>query len=119
MAIDEDAHRYVVGAEEVGIDTVWIISGCLFEDDMPVEFIANGVAAPQATFKAIAWYDDEEAFHARGYIVPQKASIRDPALYLTPIREIEYRTGLNFFPELDQAEQDRIETAEHHSIWHP
>lgn len=114
----ENAHRFVVSNDPGNeIDTVWIISGCVFEGETPVEFIANEVAVPQSTFKVIAWFANDGEFHARGYNVPQEASIRDPKLYLTPIREIEELTGLNFFPELDEAEQDRIETAVFENIW--
>lgn len=95
----EDAHRSVVGEDiHPDIDTVWIISGCIYEDDTPVEIIANDVAVPHSTFKVIAWYDVDDAFQARGYNVYQEDAERDPTQYLTTIAEIEVLTGLSFFP---------------------
>jgi hypothetical protein len=49
----------------LGIDTVWGISGPIYEDtdgggdEDPVDLIGNDVAVPQATFKVIGWFDDD------------------------------------------------------------
>lgn len=47
----------------------------------------------------------------------QDDHIRDPGRYLTKIDEIEAKTGLDFFPELDEATETLIETAQPTTLW--
>jgi DNA/RNA endonuclease G (NUC1) len=39
----------------------------------------------------------------------QNPSANDLQTYALPVRAIEERTGLNFFPHLSQSEQNRVE----------
>lgn len=112
----EDMHQEIVKSGP--IDTVWIISGPIFEGDQPVSMIGNGVAVPQATYKIIGWFGTDETFNARGYVVRQEDRIRNnPAHYLRRIREIEDATGLDFFPELPPDRANAIETATPTNLW--
>ena len=120
----EELHQNVVVDLSVGIDTVWVISGPLYEDtdsdgdEDPVDMIGNGVAVPQATYKVIGWFDGDGVFQARGYVVRQEDRVRnDPAHYLTQIDNIESATGLDFFPELPADRAHTIESVAHTALW--
>ncbi len=112
----ENMHQEMVTASS--IDTVWIISGPLFQNDAPEFMVGNAVAVPKATYKIVGWFTNDGVFHARGFVVKQDDRIRnDPAHYFTPIREIEQATGLNFFPNLPADRADAIETILPTDLW--
>ena len=114
----EELHQGVVVDFDLGIDTVWIISGPVFEGGEPEFTVGNDVAVPVGTYKVIGWFDDDDQFHARGYIVKQEDRERDdPAHYLVKIRDIEEQTGLNFFPDLPSSRANAIETVLPTDLW--
>jgi len=120
----EILHQGVVADASIGISTVWVISGPIFEDtnNDGVENLAgqvgNGVGVPHSTYKVIGWFDGNGEFNARGYVVRQEDRVRNnPAHYLTPIDEIETNTGLDFFPELPTARAAQIEAPHHTTLW--
>ncbi|MFG0252519.1 MAG: DNA/RNA non-specific endonuclease [Phycisphaerales bacterium JB038] len=114
----EELHQEVVTDLNVNIDTVWVISGPVFENGHPEFTVRNGVAVPMGTYKVISWFDGAGDFQARGYIVKQDDRVRnDPSHYLVRIRDIEQQTGLNFFPELHASRADTIETVLPMDLW--
>ena len=114
----EDAHRFIVRAPTGGhnIRTLWVISGTIFAQTGQIATVGNGVGVPEATYKVIGWFESG-GFHARGYVVPQNAQATDPTLYLTKIDDIEERTGLDFFPDFDEALEVPLEKAQHTDLW--
>ena len=119
----ENLHQGVVANISLNINTVWIISGPIFEDsdgdgiEDSVDLIGNDVGVPQATFKVVGWFDGNGLFNARGYVVRQEDRVRDPAHYLTPIDDIEAATGFNFMPELPADRAAQIESVQHTTLW--
>ncbi len=120
----EELHQDVVADLTVAIDTVWVISEPIYEDtdgdgdEDPVDMIGNDVAVPQATYKVIGWFDGNDVFHARGYVVRQEDRVRNnPAHYLRRIDDIESVTGLDFFPELPTNRVNAIESVVHTDLW--
>jgi endonuclease G len=118
----EDEHRFIVQSG-VDIETVWVISGPIFRvdedtgDDVPLKKIANGVGVPQATYKVIAWRDEEGDLEARGFIIRQGAKSVDLEGYIETIDAVEEETGLDFFPELSDNLEAALESAEHVDLW--
>lgn len=122
----EELHQEVVGDETLGIDTVWVISGPVFEDqdgdgvEDPIEVVGNGIAVPHGTYKVVGWFDGDGLFQARGYVVRQEDRIRHkPEHYLTSIDSIEADTGLDFFPELPEDREALIEGSLPSDTWGP
>ncbi len=112
----EEAHRSVVANPASGIRAIWVISGPVCEGDQPKTTVGNGVGVPHATYKVVGWFDGTNRFHVRGYVVRQEDRIRDPEHYLTPVDEVERLTGLDFFPEMEDAlESELAET--HVTLW--
>ncbi len=116
----ENLHQEIVVDSNYHIDTVWIISGPVFDQDQPEFTVGNDIAVPKATYKVIGWFDENGDFNARGYIVKQEDRVRrDPGHYQVKIREIEAATGLNFFPKLEPHCADLIEDVLHPTLWGP
>jgi endonuclease G len=68
----------------------------------------------------ISEYDSgKKGIRAIAYLVPHEEKWRDTELtrYVVSIRRIETLTGLNFFPKLPQATQDKLETAVAPRAW--
>lgn len=141
-------HRLEESVEEIVsdsivIDVVWTISGAVFQDqdnppgESPTEDLENaaritdGFAVPYATYKIVAWFDENGGIQTRGYLFEQPYTHTPPGLpqftipdqslplneYLVPIRDIEKRTGIDFFPRLVDDVQTVIETAEFDNQW--
>lgn len=113
----ENAHRNAVNRSDLDIDKLWIICGTLFENGVPEFTVGNNVGVPKATYKVIGWFEDDGNFAARGYILNQDDRSRDLTTYLTPIDTIEAKTGLDFFPDLDEVVETVLEAAEHDELW--
>lgn len=97
-------------------EEVWVITGPIY----PIvgkQRLHGRVAVPEACFKIIL--DEHDAgLRALAFIIPQEVTGReDPAQFLTSIREIEERTGLNFLAALDEAIQDALETHANRRVW--
>ncbi|GKW50380.1 DNA/RNA non-specific endonuclease [Halomonas sp. NCCP-2165] len=103
--------------EEVVIDhfvprfgTLQVIAGPIF----PPRFRDNVlnrvglVEVPEAFYKIVVVPGDEPS--ALAFIMPQTVRGDEPLdRYLVSIDEVEARTGLNFFPNLPEAEAERLE----------
>jgi endonuclease G len=90
---------------------LWVVTGPVF-DEHPPRFSPEWIAVPKAFFR-IFWAEDEEG-HLRvlAFLMPQETPPQaDLRAYLTTVRAIEAATGIDFFPDLPQREQDRLETA--------
>lgn len=114
----EDAHREIVADAGAGIKTVWLISGPVFKDGQAEQVIGpDRVGAPAAVYKIVAWQKAGGAFTARGYIIKQEDTGTDLKAYLTKIDDIEAATGLDFFSDLDEAEEDALEAKKFTTMW--
>ena len=97
-------------------DEVWVITGPIYPE-RGKQRLQGRVAVPEACFKIIL-DEHDSGLRALAFIIPQDVSGReDPAQFLTSIREIEARTGLNFLAALDQAVQDAIESHTNRRVW--
>jgi|GEM_PF-3516057 endonuclease G len=115
----EDEHRDVVGKPALGIDTVWIVSGPVFKNGLADKVIGQDrVGAPAAMYKIVAWEKDG-TLHARGYIIKQNDTNTELKTYLVTIDKIEEETGLDFFPDLPEAEEAALEAKQFQTLWGP
>lgn len=103
---------------------VWVICGPVYTtaDDEPISptkrFGAKNVCIPVACFKIVMRVDASGQVQTLAFIMPQEnAAGHPPKEYLTSIREVERRTGLNFFSSLKQANQDAIELVVSPALW--
>ena len=116
----ENEHRGIVGARS-DIEEIWVVSGPIFRNDEPLEVITNQgrtMAAPHATYKVIGWFTGDN-FHCRGYIIDQEDRIdrRDLGLAIRSVDTIEDLTGIDFFHELPDAQENLLESKVHARLW--
>jgi endonuclease G len=98
-------------------DTFWIVAGPIFEAGEVKRRTGNGIAVPDAFFKIVAWVDRSSKFQAMAFIFPKDAVFRDPSIYLSSVNEVEVRTGIDFFHELDEDAEDDAEAFVPNCMW--
>lgn len=90
----------------------WVTCGPVFDAGRPAQTIRDGIRVPDAFFLIVTDRDEATGvLRAQAYLVPHRA-IRDDedfSDYLTDIRTVERRTGLDFFPKLDATKQASLE----------
>lgn len=115
----ENEHRDIVGNATAGINPIWVISGPVFKNGQSERVIGEDrVGAPASVYKIVAWEKDGK-FHARGYIVGQESTSTELKTYLVTIDKIEEETGLDFFPDLSEAEEAELEAKQFQTLWGP
>ncbi len=94
---------------------VWVITGPIYRT--PPRAMSSGVSIPEACFK-ILLDEHDEGLRTLSFIIPQDVhGDEDPARFLTSVREIERRTGLNFFNQLPENTQEKLETVISPRLW--
>jgi endonuclease G, mitochondrial len=93
------------------VNNVWVIAGPIF-DKAPVDRWPKGIAVPTHCYMIVAYKRGyRDTLKGTAYIFPQQpaenSTIED---HVVSIREIESRTGINFFPDFTPAVQNNLET---------
>lgn len=111
-------------------DTLYVVTGCLFEKSSKVSGNNSGfyVKVPTHYYKALLYKGSNSAtvadgYMAAGFILPHDASIADGNCmdYICSISDLEEQTGIDFFPNLakklgtEKAKQ--IETETPNNFW--
>ncbi|MDR2862427.1 MAG: DNA/RNA non-specific endonuclease [Puniceicoccales bacterium] len=97
---------------------VWVICGPVYEGTKAKHSLKTGVAVPDAFFLIIA-EKSEGGIRAEAFLVPHRdiKTTADPSQFLVSIRDIERRTGLDFFPALPGDVQNALETKPARRAW--
>jgi endonuclease G len=106
-------HRYV---ERYG--TIWVQVGPVYTAP-PAQRIGR-LPVPAAFWMVVSEYEaKEQGIRAIAYLVPHEEKWRDTELtrYVVSIRKVEELTGLDFFPKLPKAMQDRLESTAAARAW--
>lgn len=89
---------------------VWVVTGPIW-DDTPNYLKDSPVDIPDAFYKIFIGIDFKGAPHSLAFIAPQQLRGTEPlSRYLTTIDEVERRTGLDFFWELEDGREARLES---------
>lgn len=96
-------------------DETIVVSGPVLKDNLP-RIGVTGVSVPDEHFKVLLRSKDGQR-SAIAFLMTQNPSASDLQTYALPVRAIEERTGLNFFPHLSQNEQNRVEESIDWSAW--
>ena len=114
----KDMEQRVVKRYVERYGTVWVQVGPVFS--IPPEKTVGRVPVPSAFWMVISEYEKEKrGLRAIAYLVPHEEKWRDAELtrYVVSIRKIEQLTGLDFFPKLPVATQERLESAPASRAW--
>ncbi len=98
-------------------DTFWIVAGPIFERGIVRETIGNGIAVPDGFFKIVTWINRDRKFQAMAFIFPTDATVKNPTSYLSSVDEVEERTGIDFFPHLEQGIAEEVEAFTPKRMW--
>lgn len=107
---------------------VWVMCGPVYDADKTPRQIGSGVTVPDAFFLIISTHEKDSSskditdtglMRTKAFLVPHReiSAKDDPSKYLVGVREIERRTGLDFFPLLSSEVQDALEPEAAKRAW--
>jgi len=94
-----------------------VVTGPIFYNNKKHKEIGrNGVDIPDAYFKVILDYRKPDV-KAIGFILPNRRVDKPLSCYTVPVNNIERITGFNFFPQLPDDIEERLESHSDYSRW--
>jgi endonuclease G len=96
-------------------DETYIVSGPVLSDDLP-KIRNTDISIPREHFKVVMRSHDGKR-RAIAFLMAQNPAASDLRTYALSVRDVEKISGLNFFPHLNQTEQDEIEQSIDWSKW--
>ncbi len=110
--LEENVRNWAWDKEEI-----YVASGPLLKIISNKKIGNNGVSVPEIFFKVLLNYDDKHS-EAIAFFIPNNVSNEHLHSYSMSIDEIEKHTGLDFFADLlDNDEEERIESSFDPSKW--
>ena len=76
----------------------------------------NGVSVAEYYYKVVL-YNNDGVHYAIGFILPNKPSSLKLESYAVPVNEVESKTGIDFFPALNDEDEERVEGVVYKSMW--
>ena len=95
--------------------TVYVVTGPVFTSTMTT-IGPNKVAVPQSYFKVILDYFEPE-LKAIAFVIPNEASQLPLQHFAVSIDDVEYLTGLDFFPLITDSVESQLESKFDISLW--
>jgi len=96
-------------------DGIYIVTGGILEDNLPT-IGTEKVSIPKQFYKIILDYTKPEV-KAIAFLVPHEDSNRALYSFVTTIDNIEALTGIDFFPELPDENEDKLEESSSYKQW--
>ena len=96
---------------------IWVITGPVFDDR--IEYLKSGhnVEIPDAFYKLYAMQNEGKTY-LLAFLMPQTVKGNEPLdRYLVTVDKIEELTGLDFFHELDDSEENALESTLNPAVW--
>jgi len=114
----KDLEQRVVRRYVERYGTVWVQVGPVYAA-APARRIGR-LPVPEAFWMVVSEYDETaRGIRAIAYVIPHEEKWRDTELtrYVVSVRQVEALTGLDFFPRLPKAVQDRLESTAAPRAW--
>lgn len=114
----EAMERRVISRYTRRFGDVWVICGPIYDAAKPSAKLRSGVAVPDAFFLIVA-EKSSAGVSAQAFVVPHKEikETANPNQFLASVRDIETKTGLNFFPQFSKTAQEALETKTLSRAW--
>jgi endonuclease G, mitochondrial len=96
-------------------DGVYVVTGGVLENGL-VTIGNENVAVPNYFYKVIL-DNDNGKYRMIGFLVPAVDSEKALYEFVVPVDEIERRTGIDFFPQLNDATETRLEKSSDYKNW--
>lgn len=89
-------------------DSLYIVTGPVFSDSIPIEIGTHRVAVPNSFYKVLLQHRGE-AWEAIGFLLKNEGSKQPLSAFTLTIDEVETVTGIDFFPLLEDALEENVE----------
>lgn len=101
---------------------IWVLCGPIYDESPEAARKIRGkeIAIPDAFFLVVVDRDEERgnALRTLAFIIPHCKDLDDDlSNYLVGIREVERRSRLNFFPDLEDFVQNQLEVPAAKTVW--
>lgn len=94
---------------------IYVVTGPILPKTKTITIGANKVTVPDAYYKVI--YDRTPPEKMIGFILPNKGSSKHLQEFTVTVDAVEQATGLDFFSELPQPQQEQLESTISTSAW--
>ncbi len=96
-------------------DGVYVVTGGILENNLKT-IGSEDVAVPKYFYKVLL---DNSGGNTKiiAFLVPHKTSNKPLYEYVVSVDELEKRTGIDFFPELDDAKENKLEAMTTYKQW--
>lgn len=87
-----------------GVDTLYVVTGVGFDNtNYQYAHDRDGMACPipDYFYKVVVWRDNQERWHSKAWCIPHEGFSGKPNNYQKTLREMEAKTGFDFFPALN------------------
>ena len=96
--------------------SVYVVTGPVLTDGPYKKIGEQGVSIPKYYYKAMLDYQEPD-YKAIGFLLPNEGTDADLENFATSIDELEERTGIDFFPQLPDEEENSLESHYRVSDW--
>ena len=97
-------------------EQIWIVTGPILKNGLPSIGRKNKVSVPSEYFKVIL-RKEGDSFKGVGFLMSVDVPYPELVSYALSINQIEDHAGLDFFPGLDDSEEEEIESEIDLSNW--
>lgn len=94
-------------------DSIYVVTGGVLSNDLATIGFEN-VAVPKYFYKILLSKDGEKMI---GFLVPHEKSEKPLYSFIVAVDKIEEMTGIDFFPSLDDAIENKLESKSDYSDW--
>ncbi len=99
-------------------DKVWVVTGPIFDDKVERLKSSSWIEIPDEFYKVYIGLKGKEEPKALAFIMPQEVRGNEPLTrFVTSIDEVEKKTHLNFFADLDDKIENKIEKSIEIESW--
>jgi len=99
----------------VDLDVIYVVTGPVLRPGLKT-IGPDKVAVPTKFYKVVLYVSDSDTM-AIGFIVPTAATSRDLTRYAVPVDSVEAVTGLDFFNDLPDGTENRVESDVETDFW--
>lgn len=101
----------------VDYGAVCVVTGPVLNGDLPTTFEGGILSVPEYFYKVILSHSDQET-KAIGFVLRNEGSSLPVQHFAVTVDSVEQLTGLDFFNELPDSTENRIESTSNPTDWH-
>ncbi|MCD8434177.1 DNA/RNA non-specific endonuclease [Tenacibaculum dicentrarchi] len=95
---------------------IYVVTGGILQDDLRT-IGRDKVSIPKEFYKIIVDYTNPSQAKAIAFLIPHKKSKKPLYEFVVSIDALEAKTGIDFFPELPDNIEDKVESSSNYKAW--